>query len=87
MLIGNVGPLSTDFIWFTAASCTWGSIAHLGGSNTAVIRSYDLMRQTEMFIGDYNPRLDMLGWTGLYIEGLSKSGSWDIATRSHYRPI
>lgn len=30
------------------------------------------MRQIEMFIGDYNPRLDMLGWTGLYIKGLSK---------------
>lgn len=45
------------------------------------------MRQIEMFIGDYNPRLDMLGWTGLYIKGLSKRGSRDIATRSHDRPI
>ena len=39
-----------------------------------------------MFIGDYNPRLDMLGWTRLCIQGLSKRGSWDITTHIHYRP-
>lgn len=35
------------------------------------LRSYDLMRQMGMFIGDYNLRLTMLGWSGLYIKGLS----------------
>lgn len=32
-----------------------------------------------MFIGDYNPRLDMLGWTRLCIQGLSKRGVLGIS--------
>ena len=33
------------------------------------------MRQIEMFTGDYNPRLDMLGWTGLYTSKGSLKGA------------
>ena len=28
-----LAPLSTDSVWFAAASCTWGSVSHLGGSS------------------------------------------------------
>lgn len=45
------------------------------------------MRQMQMFIGDYNLRLNTLGWIGLYTKGLSKRTSWDIVTCSDYRPV
>lgn len=66
-----------------------GWVGIKNGENTwsQSLRSYDLMRQMQMFIGDYNLRLNMLGWTGLYTKGLSKRISWDIVTCSHYRPV
>lgn len=44
------------------------------------------MRQMLVFIGDYNPRLNMLGGAEHYIKALSKRGSWDTVACSHYRP-
>lgn len=52
----------------------------------SVYRSCDLMRQMQIFTGDYNQRL-CLGWAGLSIRGLSKRDFWDIAICSYYSPI